>query len=316
MNSYFGFRNLQSDLLNFKMIQPLFLQKNDTVAIVSTARKITLKEIQPAIDLLENWGLKVIIGGTIGFEENQFAGSDNQRVLDFQTMLDNPEIKAIWCARGGYGTVRIIDQLDFTKFKQHPKWVIGYSDITVLHNQIHNFGIETLHATMPLDVSKNTEQALTSLKNSLFGDSISYTISSFKENKKGIASGELVGGNLSILYSLLGSKSTINTDGKILFIEDLDEYLYHIDRMFMNLKRNGYFNNLKGLIIGGMTDMHDNKIPFGKTAIEIITDCISDFNFPVVFNFPAGHLKDNCALFFGRKVNLEVDEKKSLIRFE
>jgi len=165
------------------MIQPSYLQKNDTVAIVSTARKISLEQIQPAIDLLKNWGLKVIVGETIGFEENQFAGNDLQRASDFQQLLDNPKVKAIWCARGGYGTVRIVDALNFTAFKKHPKWIIGYSDITVLHNHLHNFGIETLHATMPLDVAKSTEETLTSLKKSLFGESLSYEIVSSEENK-------------------------------------------------------------------------------------------------------------------------------------
>lgn len=297
------------------MIQPNYLEKNDTVAIVSTARKIALEEIKPAIQLLESWGLNVAVGETIGFEENQFAGNDEERTADFQKMLDNPQIKAIWCARGGYGTVRIIDKLDFTTFKKHPKWLIGYSDITVLHNHIHNFGIETLHATMPLNVLKNTEQAITTLKKSIFGKSPTYEIPSSKENKPGITSGELIGGNLSVLYSLLGSTSTINTDGKILFIEDLDEYLYHIDRMLLNLKRNEYFKNLKGLIVGGMTDMHDNTIPFGKNAKEIILDVISEFDFPVVFDFPAGHLDDNSSLILGRKVSLEVNKEKSKIQF-
>ena len=297
------------------MIQPSYLQKNDTVAIVSTARKISLKQIQPAIDLLKNWGLKVIVGETIGFEENQFAGNDLQRASDFQQLLDNPKVKAIWCARGGYGTVRIVDALNFTAFKKHPKWIIGYSDITVLHNHLHNFGIETLHATMPLDVAKSTEETLTSLKKSLFGKSLSYEIVSSEENKIGTNSGELIGGNLSILYSLLGSESSINTNGKILFIEDLDEYLYHIDRMLMNLKRNDFFDNLKGLIVGGMTDMHDNSIPFGKNAKEIILDVVTKYNFPVVFDFPAGHLKDNRSLIFGRKVNLEVDKNKTKLSF-
>ena len=297
------------------MIQPSYLQKNDTVAIVSTARKISLEQIQPAIDLLKNWGLKVIVGETIGFEENQFAGNDLQRASDFQQLLDNPKVKAIWCARGGYGTVRIVDALDFSAFKKHPKWIVGYSDITVLHNHIHNFGIETLHATMPLDVAKSTEETLTSLKKSLFGESLSYEIDSSKENKIGTNSGELIGGNLSILYSLLGSESSVITNGKILFIEDLDEYLYHIDRMLMNLKRNDFFDNLKGLIVGGMTDMHDNSIPFGKNAKEIILDVVSKYNFPVVFDFPAGHLKDNRSLIFGRKVNLEVDKNKTKLSF-
>ncbi len=291
------------------MIQPTYLQKNDTVAIVSTARKIMLDEIQPAIDLLKKWGLNVVVGATIGLEEHQFAGNDTQRTADFQKMLNSPKIKAIWCARGGYGTVKIIDKLDFALFKKYPKWIIGYSDVTVLHSHIQNLGFQSLHATMPLNVKKNTNSSLASLKKSLFGETISYEIESSENNKIGEAKGELIGGNLSILYSLTGSDSSTNTKGKILFIEDLDEYLYHIDRMLMNLERNGYFENLKGLIVGGFTDMHDNDIPFGKNAKEIILDIVSEYNFPVVFDFPAGHLKDNRALIFGRKVSLKVEKK-------
>ena len=297
------------------MIHPRYLQKGDTVAIVSTARKITSDKIIPAIKLLEKWGLQVIIGETIGSEENQFSGSDEKRIADFQQQLDNPKVKAIWCARGGYGTVRLIDKLDFSAFKKHPKWIVGYSDITVLHSHIHNFGIETLHATMPINLENNSQQTLESLKKSFFGKNLSYEISADEKNKSGNASGELVGGNLSVLYSLLGSNSSIKTDGKVLFIEDLDEYLYHIDRMCINLKRNGYFENLKGLVVGGMTDMHDNEIPFGKTAKEIILDCVSEYDFPVIFNFPAGHLDDNRAMIFGRKVTLDVGEIKSKITF-
>ncbi len=297
------------------MIQPNYLQKNDTVAIVSTARKISLQEIKSAIKLLESWGLKVAVGKTIGLSENQFAGNDVERASDFQEMLDNPTIKAIWCARGGYGTVRIIGALNFTKFKQHPKWIIGYSDITVLHSNLHHLGFETIHGIMPLKIDENTEFARQSLKKSLFGEKLIYNISSSKKNKIGLASGELVGGNLSIIYSLLGSKSALNTNEKILFLEDLDEYLYHIDRMMMNLKRNGYFENVKGLIIGGMIDMHDNEIPFGKTAKEIILDNISEFDFPVIFDFPAGHVDDNRALILGRKVELKVDENEVKLSF-
>lgn len=297
------------------MIHPSYLKKEDTVAIVSTARKITSDKIIPAIKLLEKWGLHVIIGETIGSEENQFAASDEKRIADFQQMLDNPKVKAIWCARGGYGTVRLIDKLDFSEFKKEPKWIVGYSDITVLHSHIHNFGIETLHATMPINLENNSKKALATLQKSLFGKNLSYEIPADEKNKLGNASGELVGGNLSVLYSLLGSNSSIKTDGKILFIEDLDEYLYHIDRMCMNLKRNGYFKNLKGLVVGGMTNMHDNEIPFGKTAEEIMLDFVSEYDFPVIFNFPAGHLDDNRALILGREVTLEVGENKSKITF-
>lgn len=297
------------------MIQPNYLQKGYTVAIVSTARKISSDKIIPAIQLLEKWGLNVIIGKTIGMEDHQFSGNDEARVNDFQQMMDNPKVKAIWCARGGYGTVRIVDKLDFSAFKKNPKWIVGYSDITVLHSQLHNFGVETLHATMPFNIENNSKQAIETLKMSLFGKNLSYEIISSEKNKSGNASGEIVGGNLSILYSLMGSDSSIKTKGKILFMEDLDEYLYHIDRMCMNLKRNGYFTHLKGLIVGGMSDMRDNDIPFGKTAEEIILDCVSEYHFPVVFDFPSGHLDDNRALILGRKVDLEVGETKTKLSF-
>jgi len=299
------------------MITPEFLQKGDTVAIVSTARKVSKEELKPGLDLLEKWGLKVILGKTIEAEQNQFAGDDALRTTDFQAMLDNPNVKAIWCARGGYGTVRMVDGLDFSKFKQNPKWIIGYSDITVLHSHLHNLGVETLHAQMPLDIENKTEETATSIKRVLFGEpyKISFTSEEKKLTRTGKATGQLVGGNLSVLYSILGSISSANTDGKILFIEDLDEYLYHIDRMMQNLKRSGFLKNLSGLIVGGMSDMNDNTIPFGKTASEIITEAVSEYNFPVCFNAPAGHIKDNRALIMGRNVTLEVTEKEAKLIF-
>lgn len=299
-----------------KIQQPKFLQRGDIVAIVTTARKIDKEDLQPAIELLEGWGLNVVIGKTIGLEDNQFGGTDTQRTADFQKALDDDSIKAIWCARGGYGTVRIIDRLDFTKFLQHTKWVIGFSDVTALHSHIHNMGIETLHAIMPITVKGNTPQALTSLQKDLFGLKNSYKIPSVGINKLGAATGVLVGGNLSMLYSLLGSVSAIETKGKILFIEDLDEYLYHVDRMMMNLKRNGYFDNLAGLIVGGMTKMNDNEIPFGKNAEEIILDVLAEYSFPIVFNFPAGHVSDNRSLHFGRKVTLAVTATEVQVDFD
>lgn len=299
--------------MNTKQPQPL--QKGDLVAIVATARKINREELQFAAELLESWGLNVVFGKTIGLECNQYAGEDNDRILDLQHAMDEDSIKAVWCARGGYGTVRIIDDLDFTKFINNPKWVVGFSDVTVLHSHIHNLGVQTLHGIMPVTVKSATKEAKNSLKNSLFGIQNSYTIPAEKSNKNGCGTGELIGGNLSILYSLLGSKSSVNTTGKILFIEDLDEYVYHIDRMLVNLRRNGYFDNLQGLIVGGMTKMHDNTIPFGKNAQEIILDTVKAYNFPVCFNFPAGHLKDNRALVLGEHVTLDVGEIVTLDKF-
>ncbi|WP_347373675.1 LD-carboxypeptidase [Aequorivita sp. Q41] len=298
------------------MITPKRLQKGDTVAIVSTARKISREELKPALQLLESWDLKAILGKTIGAEESQFAGSDALRAADFQHMMNDQGVKAIWCARGGYGTVRIIDKLDFSTFKKAPKWIIGYSDVTVLHSHIHNFGIETLHAQMCLEIENKTPETASSLKSILFGTNHSITYNSTeKKNAEVVISGEIIGGNLSVLYSLIGSTSEMKTDGKILFIEDLDEMLYHIDRMMVNLKRSGYLKNLKALIIGGMTQMKDNKVSFGKTAEEIIIDLVKEYNYPVILNFPAGHIVDNRALIMGRKIEINVHSSTINVQF-
>lgn len=298
------------------MIQPNYLKEGNTVAIVSTARKILKKELIPAITILKNWGLKIVLGKSIEAEEYQFAGNDRLRTSDFQAMLDHPEIDAVWCARGGYGTVRIIDQLDFSNFKKHPKWIIGFSDVTVLHSHIHQLGIETLHAQMPASIETKSKATINSIKAILFGEHYGIMIPAEKNNINGKTSGQLIGGNLSILYSLCGSPSALNTKGKILFIEDLDEYLYHIDRMLQNLKRNGMFDELEGLIVGGMTQLHDNDIPFGKSSEEIILSICSDYNFPIAFNFFAGHLEDNRALIMGREVSLEIDKTNVKLKFK
>lgn len=298
------------------MITPPYLQKGDTVALLATARKNIDDNLKPTIDLLHSWGLEAVIGSTIGLDYHQLAGTDEQRAADFQKQLDNPNIKAIWCVRGGYGTVRMLDLLDFTKFKQHPKWVIGFSDVTVLHNHLNTMGYKSLHGIMPVTVPRATPDAVSSLKASLFGEPVSYSISPTPMNRFGTATGELVGGNLSILYSLLGSPSAIDCKDKILFIEDLDEYLYHIDRMMMNLKRNGCIENLKGIIIGGMTSMKDNEVPWGKNALEIIDDVTKKYNIPVIFNFPAGHIRDNRALIMGNTVTMEVSAAGSTLTFK
>jgi muramoyltetrapeptide carboxypeptidase len=299
-----------------KMITPPILQKGDTIAILATARKNIDDNLKPAIDLLHSWGLEVVIGKSIGLDDNQLAGTDEQRAADFQQQLDNPNIKAIWCVRGGYGTVRMIDLLDFTKFKQNPKWIIGFSDVTVLHNHLNTMGFKSIHGIMPISVEKTAQESIKSLRTALFGEPLVYEVDPFIMNRPGKASGELVGGNLSILYSLFGSKSAIDCTDKILFIEDLDEYLYHIDRMMMNLKRNGCLESLKGIIVGSMTKMKDNDIPWGKNAIEIIEDVTKKYNIPVLYNFPAGHVHDNRALILGNKVTLNVNNTCSTVIFE
>lgn len=298
------------------MTTPSQLIYGDKVGLVATARKISLEELKEGIDLIKSWGLIPVIGKTIGLEDNQYAGTDAQRAHDFQEMLDNPDIKAIWCARGGYGTVRIIDQLDFYKFVKYPKWIAGYSDVTVLHSHLHKIGFQTIHGTMPVSVEDNTAFAKASLKQALFGEKppIKYeTVNSL--NRQGKASGMLVGGNLSMLYSMCGSNSALDTEGKILFIEDLDEYLYHIDRMIMNLKRNNMLDHLAGLLVGGMTKMHDNRIPFGKTAQEIVLEAVKECDFPVAFDFPAGHVDDNRALIMGAEVAIDVSQKEVALNY-
>jgi muramoyltetrapeptide carboxypeptidase len=299
-----------------KMITPEFLHKGDTIGILATARKADLVSLQPAIKLLESWGLHVVIGKTIGKEENQLAGPDWLRATDFQDMIDNPTIKAIWAAKGGYGTVRIIDRIDFTHFKKKPKWIAGFSDITVLHSHINNMNIETIHSFMAMNATTAQPQVIESLRKALFGEKLEYRIPTHPFNKKGTAKGELVGGNLSVLYSIMGSKSAIDYKDKILFIEDLDEYLYHIDRMMMNLKRNGYFDGVKAVIVGGTSNMNDNEIPWGKDALEIIQDVLKDYKFPVIYDFPAGHIKDNRALILGKTVSIDVNDKEAVVKFE
>ncbi|MFV8356637.1 S66 peptidase family protein [Flavobacterium sp. XS1P32] len=298
------------------MITPPNLQKGDTVAILATARKNVEDNLKPAIDLLHSWGLEVVIGSTIGLDNNQLAGTDEQRAADFQQQLDNPNIKAIWCVKGGYGTVRIVDLLDFTAFKKQPKWIVGFSDVTVLHNHLNTLGFKSIHGIMPITAPRATTQAIETLRMALFGEKLSYTVPPFGKNKIGKASGELVGGNLSILYSLFGSPSAIDCSDKILFIEDLDEYLYHIDRMMMNLKRNGCLESIKGIVVGSMTKMKDNDIPWGKNAIEIIEDVTKKYNIPILYNFPAGHIQDNRALILGHTVTLDVQEKGGTLTFE
>ncbi len=301
---------------NSPAFTPPPLRSGDKIGIVSTARKISPDELQVAIRQLEKWKLKPVLGDTIGQSFNQFAGEDILRAQDFQQMLDDDSIKAILCARGGYGTVRMVDALNFSRFKKNPKWIVGYSDITVLHAHIHSkFNIETLHATMPLNFSGNTKEALDSLKKALFGKKLRYTVSDHPFNVTGEANGQLTGGNLSVLYSISNSRSDIDTKGKILFLEDLDEYLYHIDRMMTQLKRAGKLKHLAGVVVGGFTKMRDNEIPYGKDALSILREHVGHLGIPVLFGFPAGHLDDNRALIIGGRVHLKVNLKQGVLNY-
>lgn len=300
------------------MIRPPYLKRRDTIGIVSTARKVTEAELAPAIKKFQEWGLKVAIGKNLFNEYNQFAGTDEERAEDFQAMLDDPNIKAIVCARGGYGTIRVMEELSFFKFKKDPKWIVGYSDITVIHSYMQkHFSCETIHATMPLNFPEDgsDNESTLSLKAALFGELPVQNAAPHAFNRKGETGGILTGGNLSLIQSLRGTYLEADMNGRILFIEDVDEYLYHIDRMMMNLKTSGILGGLKGMIVGGFSEMKDNDIPFGKNAYEIIKEAVDDFDFPVCFGFEAGHLPVNKAMYMGRPVKLTITEEGVELRF-
>ncbi|MCX6182888.1 MAG: LD-carboxypeptidase [Bacteroidetes bacterium] len=288
-----------------------FLKPNDKVAITAPAKRISRKEIDAAVKVLIDWGLQVVVGETIDSEYFQFSAPKEKRLDEVQTFLDDPEIKAVFFARGGYGSIQIIDNIDFKAFKKNPKWLIGFSDITVFHSHLNaKILAPSIHATMPLNFEKNSKETLSTLKEAVFKGKMKYELKTkHKLNRKGKGKGEIVGGNLSIIYSLLGSKSFPNLKGKILFLEDLNEYYYHLDRMMYSLKRAGALKDLKGLLIGQFSDMQEAALPFDKNTEEIIYDAVKEYKFPIYFNFPAGHVADNRALIFGKEVKMEVDEK-------
>jgi muramoyltetrapeptide carboxypeptidase len=305
--------------MNKALITPPYLKKGDTIAIVATAGII--KDSSPILKakaLAESWGLTVLIGKNTFNQANHFAGIDSERLSDFQDALNNTSVRAIWCARGGYGTVRIIDDIDFTAFKKNPKWIIGYSDITVLHSHIHNLGFETLHAILGTSMDFNelkNKPSIASFKKALFGEPLTYTVKESSYNKMGHVKGQLVGGNLAILQSLLGSTSSINTKNKILFIEEIGEYHYQIDRMLYALKRAGYFESCKGIIIGGMTKIRKNTTPWGQTIEELILAVTKEYTIPILFDFPAGHDIENNAMILGRTIDLYVTKEFSVVKF-
>ena len=287
-----------------------YLKKGDKIAITCPAKKLP-KPMDDAVTLLTKWGLEVVIGETVNASYHQFAGDDDLRARDLQHFIDDDSIKAIIAARGGYGTVRIIDKVDFSRFGTHPKWLIGFSDITVLHAHLFaNYNAQTIHGQMPVNIPDASAYSLQTLKKALFGEELSYHFNSHVHKRCGNAKGILTGGNLSLLVAVLGSVSDYNYDDKILFIEDVGEYLYAIDRMIRALDRAGKLKNLAGLIVGGFTDVKDNDIPFGQTVPEIILEVVKNYNYPVCFDFPAGHIPDNQALIFGRELNLLVDNQQ------
>ncbi len=290
---------------------PPYLQQGDTIAITCPAGYMPLEKAKTCIHTLQHWGYEVLVGKTLGSKsKNYFSGTDTERLNEFQAMLDAPQVKAILCGRGGYGVSRIIEYLDFTSFKKHPKWIVGFSDITVLHAHINrNYKIATLHAPMAAAFNDGgfKNKYVQSLKSTLEGSKANYTCKPHRFNKAGAAAGELIGGNLALLAHLTGSSSDIITKNKLLFLEDVGEQHYNVDRMIIQLKRSGKFEQLAGLIIGGFTDMQNTQRPFGKKVYEIIHEHIAEYNYPVCFGFPVSHAQKNLALKCGSLYSLNIN---------
>ena len=302
------------------LIKPDYLKSGDTIAIIAPSGVLNNRNqaIENAKKLIIEWGLVPIIGKNIYKKNYHFAGNDKERFDDLQWAFDHKNIKAIWCARGGYGSIRIVDKLNFDQFKKYPKWLIGYSDITVLHNKLNNLGFETIHGMMAVNMEENQKEiieSIESLKNCLFGKLKSYHINNNKYNRIGKSSGILVGGNLTLLASQLGSNSEIDTKNKILFIEEIGEYKYHIDRMLQSLKRAGFFDNCNGVIIGDMSEIKINSPSWGSSVNELIYDVLKPYKFPISFGIQSGHLKHNKSLIFGRNIDLDVKASKTIISF-
>ncbi len=298
---------------------PPSLKAGDRVGVVSPARKISAGEMEPALEDLRSWGYEVVLGEAVFASNHQYAGTDAQRLSDLQSMLDDPTIRAILCSRGGYGSLRIIDRLNWTGMEKAPKWIIGFSDITTLTMDAYNRGIASIHGPMGISWNGQTSDVTSReyLRDVLSGNIPAYSwgVEQPDVTRTGIGTGPIIGGNLSMLSQLLGTKTDFSTKGCILFLEDLDEYLYHIDRMIMHLKRGGKFDQLEGLVIGGFTDLHDNENPFGKTYQKIIADALPDGGFPVCFSSPIGHQPPNYPILHGVEATLSVSQSTSELKF-
>lgn len=299
------------------MTTPAYLRPGDTVAIVPTARAISAAELQSGIQLMESWGLKASLAQNVGIKDNQQAGTAEQRIQAFNQALTDPSVRAIWCARGGYGTVHILDGIDKAALLADPKWIVGFSDISGLHNYVHSAGMESIHAQMPFAVDKKTAESLQTLKSALFGEGYSIRADMHEQNRFGELEAEVVGGNLSVLYSLRGGRFDLDVTGKILFLEDLDELYYHLDRMFENLRTADWGVQVAGVIVGSMSAMWDKnpEDPFGKSAEQMVLRVFGNKAIPIAFGFPAGHEADNRALVFGKTAKLSVSTSGTLLSF-
>ncbi|MDR0712239.1 MAG: LD-carboxypeptidase [Prevotellaceae bacterium] len=297
-----------------KFIRPAFLKAGDTVGICAPARRVTRDDIRHATPIIESWGLQVRTGSNLFAGCNMLAGNDEQRAADLQALINDPSVKAILFARGGYGCARLLQKVDFSGLKKSPKWLTGYSDITAFHLALYRLGVESLHAAMPFKFTN--EESVDSLHAALFGHDVSRKFAPHELNVKGTATGRLTGGNLSIIYSLQATPYELLPNNAILFIEDVDEYLYHVDRMMFNLALSGKLSKLKALLVGGMTEMKNSAGGYGKSACEIISEHTRPLNIPVAFGFPAGHQDPNVALCLGREVRLEVTDERVTLRYK
>jgi len=297
-------------------MHPPFLQADDEIALIAPANRINPAFLEQATTELESWGFRVRLGNHVRNQHYRFAGTDEERLKDLQEALDRPSVRAILCARGGYGTVRLVDQIDWSGFSKHPKWIIGFSDVTVLHSHIHtHLGIETLHATVPLNFSSGHKNSLITLRQALLGDLPAYTFDRSDSNRLGATTGTFVGGNLSLLCSLIGTPSDIDTTGKILFLEEVSEYTYHIDRMLHQLDRSGKLKDLAGLVIGGLTDIKQGPNPMHADAERLISEIVTRYSYPVAFELDAGHQEPNLALYLGATCTLEITQTGSKLVF-
>ncbi len=298
------------------MISPVSLTPGNKISIVAPARKVTPQELSNGIQFLEQSGLEIELGKHLYQQHHQYAGTDLQRLSDFQQALDNPNTKAIICARGGYGTSRIIDQLDFSQFLRNPKWICGFSDNTTLHCHLHQLGIQSIHSTVPLLMGKeSTLNSDNSLVNALFGQPLPLIQKAHDLNIQGETKAEIIGGNLSLVVNMLGTASAPDFKNKILFLEDVDEHLYYIDRLMVQLKRTGILEQLSGLLVGHFSKIKDAPSYFGKNVSEIIHEHTSEYNYPVGFNIPSGHEDENMAIVFGRTCLLKINSQGTSVTY-
>ena len=296
------------------MIRPDLLKNGDKIALIAPARMITPEQVETAYDVFREWGLTVVQGENLFMRDGYFSGTDHQRLSDLQKAIDNSEIKAIFCARGGYGITRILDRLNLDNLNNFPKWIVGFSDVTALHLAINNHGVQSIHGLMPVQYDyMEVERSLSSLHNILFEGSFQYTVSGSEHNIPGLVNAEIVGGNLSLLADSIGSRTELNTNRKILFIEEIDEYFYKIDRMLNQLSRAGKFEQLAGVVLGDFSLIKDTQIPFGKSFEDIVLRYFSHLNIPVAFGFPVGHEAHHLAIPIGRKVRLSVSKDNTVI---